>query len=394
MDKGKFLLSALFLLPFLLVSCGDRFVGSVPGYIEPLDLRVVGAGTNFVFAFVSNENVKVYNFEKLVATFDRRAEFVTTKSEKLKVFQKITGIFVSDNLSNYGFVGYRGAQWLCIVGDNEFGLYTYVKGMTFSRDGSKFGFVYNIGGEVSNNTVLGGKYYVNVNGYDSGPYDDAMLPVFTTDNKVILVVKELGFWKVKYDAFEYGNYENVIVPSNPVYEEKVIFLFKKGNRWYMNSTTNVFGNVVFFDFKNGNYLVGELGDKNRVVVKIGNLERGFRILGWYEGISKGAITENGNYYLVVQNDGKETLIVNGDFFEGYQNIDRFVFSDDGRHWGVRYKKDGKFFVDVDGKEVWSGTLVDFAFDDEGVILTYLEKDKVLARNIRFDEIQKMKESKH
>ena len=390
MSRGKFLVFALVLLPFFLVSCGDRFVGSVPGYIEPLDLRVVGAGTNFVFAFVSNENVKIYNFEKLVSSFDRRAEFVTSKSKKLKVFQKVTGIFVSDNLSGYGFVGYRGAQWLCVVGDNEFGLYNYVKGISFSSDGSRFGFVYNVGGEVSNDNVLGGKYYVNIDGYDNGPYDDAMLPIFTTDNKVILVVKELGFWKVKYDTFEYGDYEDVIVPSNPVYEDKVIFLFKKRNRWYMNGTTNVFGNVVFFDFNNGNYLLGELGVNNKVIVKIGDLEKGFRVLEEYEGISKGMITENGNYYLVVRDGSREILIVNGNSFDGYQNIDRFVFSSDGKHWGIRYKKEGKFFVDFDGKKIWSGTLADFAFYGKGIILTYLDKNNVLAKEISFDEIEKVK----
>jgi hypothetical protein len=384
MLKLRFLVVLLF-LPFVLVSCGDKFVGSVPGYIEPVDMRIVDSGTNFVFVFSSNENVKVYNFEKLVSSFDRRAEFVVTKSRKLEIYQKVDGIFTSKNLKSYGLVASRGAQWLSVVNGNEFGLYNYVKGISFSEDGSRYGFVYNVGGLVSNGTIFGGKYYVNIDGYDNGPYDDALLPIFTDDGKVVLVIKELGLWKVKYDTFEYGDYEDVLVPSNPVYGDKVIFLFKKKNRWYMNNTTNVFKDVVVFEFNNGNYVLGELND-NKVAVKVGVIGGGFKVLGTYDKVIKAIVNEDGTYAVVCEDSGKEILIVNDNFFSNYQDIDKIEFSENNKYWGIRYKKDGKYFVNVNGKDLWNCNLLDFAFKNDSVLIMYLEKDKILAKEISFKNL--------
>ena len=384
MLKLRFLVVLLF-LPFVLVSCGDKFVGSVPGYIEPVDMRIVDSGTNFVFVFSSNENVKVYNFEKLVSSFDRRAEFVVTKSRKLEIYQKVDGIFTSKNLKSYGLVASRGAQWLSVVNGNEFGLYNYVKGISFSEDGSRYGFVYNVGGLVSNGTIFGGKYYVNIDGYDNGPYDDALLPIFTDDGKVVLVIKELGLWKVKYDTFEYGDYEDVLVPSNPVYGDKVIFLFKKKNRWYMNNTTNVFKDVVVFEFNNGNYVLGESND-NKVAVKVGVIGGGFKVLGTYDKVIKAIVNEDGTYAVVCEDSGKEILIVNDNFFSNYQDIDKIEFSENNKYWGIRYKKDGKYFVNVNGKDLWNCNLLDFAFKNDSVLIMYLEKDKILAKEISFKNL--------
>jgi hypothetical protein len=384
MLKLRFLVVLLF-LPFVLVSCGDKFVGSVPGYIEPVDMRIVDSGTNFVFVFSSNENVKVYNFEKLVSSFDRRAEFVVTKSRKLEIYQKVDGIFTSKNLKSYGLVASRGAQWLSVVNGNEFGLYNYVKGISFSEDGSRYGFVYNVGGLVSNGTIFGGKYYVNIDGYDNGPYDDALLPIFTDDGKVILVIKELGLWKVKYDTFEYGDYEDVLVPSNPVYGDKVIFLFKKKSRWYMNNTTNVFKDVVVFEFNNGNYVLGESND-NKVAVKVGVIGGGFKVLGTYDKVIKAIVNEDGTYAVVCEDSGKEILIVNDNSFSNYQDIDKIEFSENNKYWGIRYKKDGKYFVNVNGKDLWNCNLLDFAFKNDSVLIMYLEKDKILAKEIPFKNL--------
>jgi len=384
MLKLRFLVVLLF-LPFVLVSCGDKFVGSVPGYIDPVDMRIVDSGTNFVFVFSSNENVKVYNFEKLVSSFDRRAEFVVTKSRKLEIYQKVDSIFTSKNLKSYGLVASRGAQWLSVVNGNEFGLYNYVKGISFSEDGSRYGFVYNVGGLVSNGTIFGGKYYVNIDGYDNGPYDDALLPIFTDDGKVVLVIKELGLWKVKYDTFEYGDYEDVLVPSNPVYGDKVIFLFKKKSRWYMNNTTNVFKDVVVFEFNNGNYVLGELNE-NKVAVKVGVIGGGFKVLGTYDKVIKAIVNEDGTYAVVCEDSGKEILIVNDNSFSNYQDIDKIEFSENNKYWGIRYKKDGKYFVNVNGKDLWNCNLLDFAFKNDSVLIMYLEKDKILAKEIPFKNL--------
>ena len=384
MLKLRFLVVLLF-LPFVLVSCGDKFVGSVPGYIEPVDIRIIDSGTNFVFVFSSNENVKVYNFEKLVSSFDRRAEFVVTKSRKLEIYQKVDSIFTSKNLKSYGLVASRGAQWLSVVNGNEFGLYNYVKGISFSEDGSRYGFVYNVGGLVSNGTIFGGKYYVNIDGYDNGPYDDALLPIFTDDGKVVLVIKELGLWKVKYDTFEYGDYEDVLVPSNPVYGDKVIFLFKKKSRWYMNNTTNVFKDVVVFEFNNGNYVLGESND-NKVAVKVGVIGGGFKVLGTYDKVIKAIVNEDGTYAVVCEDSGKEILIVNDNSFSNYQDIDKIEFSENNKYWGIRYKKDGKYFVNVNGKDLWNCNLLDFAFKNDSVLIMYLEKDKILAKEIPFKNL--------
>jgi len=384
MLKLRFLVVLLF-LPFVLVSCGDKFVGSVPGYIDPVDMRIVDSGTNFVFVFSSNENVKVYNFEKLVSSFDRRAEFVVTKSRKLEIYQKVDSIFTSKNLKSYGLVASRGAQWLSVVNGNEFGLYNYVKGISFSEDGSRYGFVYNVGGLVSNGTIFGGKYYVNIDGYDNGPYDDALLPIFTDDGKVVLVIKELGLWKVKYDTFEYGDYEDVLVPSNPVYGDKVIFLFKKKSRWYMNNTTNVFKDVVVFEFNNGNYVLGESND-NKVAVKVGVIGGGFKVLGTYDKVIKAIVNEDGTYAVVCEDSGKEILIVNDNSFSNYQDIDKIEFSENNKYWGIRYKKDGKYFVNVNGKDLWNCNLLDFAFKNDSVLIMYLEKDKILAKEIPFKNL--------
>lgn len=344
----------------LLVSCGSNLDFSG---VEIVDVKV-GPDSKFAVAYYSNETVNVYSFNKLVNSFQRRAVFVRT-SDKVYGGYFLVKDFGFMNDGKLYIVAYKPTLgWLVKIGDKEVGYYSYVSLFKFSDNSKLIGYVYNVGGEFSNNSVIGGKYYVNVNGLDMGPYDYVGDLIFSkNEDTFAFSYSNDKKWYVKISDYEYICYNEVILPSAFNVPEDMRFMYRIRRDWFLHPTVPIQRNIykiitsdnhTFFVFTNANFSL------------VSNNFTNFSI----EGSIVDLKSDGEDILLVVQQSNKQKIlfknrIITFDTIHKYQLLDKKVIfkakNNEGYYIGIDEKLFGPYeFADfyVEGKQVKIGYIKD------------------------------------
>ncbi|MCX8028507.1 MAG: hypothetical protein N2712_00730 [Brevinematales bacterium] len=221
---------AVFFIPLLaLLSCSSYNFSNV----EVINVKA-GPKGEFAVAYYSNQTVNVYSFEKLLRSFERKAIFISTTKQTFGGYYKITDFGFLKDGRVYVIASKPTLGWLVKVGDKEMGYYGYVTEFKSSYDGSYFGFIYNIGGNFDGTNLVGGKYFVNINGFDYGPYDYAYNLTFAEKDNTyyfIYIYKNRHF--IKFNESEYGSYDYILGPKKFYNSSQKTFAYKMRGTWFL-----------------------------------------------------------------------------------------------------------------------------------------------------------------
>ncbi len=358
MKRLFFILSVI-----LLFSCGKNFDYSG---VEVVDLKL-GPNGEFAVVYYSNETVNVYSFEKLVNSFQRRAVFVSTSHKTYGGYFSVKDVgFLSDG--RIYIVAYKPTLgWLVRIDDKELGYYSYISSFSYSDNLNLIGFVYNVGGEFSNDSLIGGKYYVNINGQDMGPYDYVDSLIFSKGGDSFAFSYSNGKnWYVKISDYEYVCYNGVILPNTFNAPEDIKFAYRIKVDWFLHPNylipRNIYkiislNNYTFFVFTNSNY--------SFVSNNITNLS--------VEGKLVDMVYDGKNMLFLVQYDNKYKIFFNNKNIT-FDNIMKYHLTN-GK---VVYKSKNTegYYVGIDDKTFGPYDFVDFYVEGSKVKIAYIKNGKL------------------
>lgn len=347
----------------LLVSCGRTFDFSK---VEVIDVKV-GPSGKFAVAYYSNETVNVYSFNKLITSFQRRAVFVSTSDKIYGGYFLVKDFgFLSDG--RIYIVAYKPTLgWLVRIGDKEIGYYSYVSQFKFSSNSKLVGYVYNVGGEFSNDSVVGGKYYVNVNGMDMGPYDlVGELILSRNEDFFAFSYSNNNRWYVRVSDYEYVCYNEVILPNEFSAPEDIKFAYRIRRDWFLHPSFPISRNVykiTVFD----NYLFFILTNSNSSLIS--NKFTNFSV----EGIVLDVKFDGENALILIKTGDKQKMLFNNttitmDSITKYELVNKKVV--------YKGKIKDEYYIGINEKLLGPYEFADFHVDNEKITIGYVRNKKL------------------
>lgn len=347
------------MVPFALIGCsGVEFRNA-----EIIDIKV-GYNGAIAVAYYSNETVNVYSFDKLVRTFRRRSAFVSVGTNTYGSYYKIYSFgFLPDN--RIYIVAYKPMLGhLVRVGEREMGYYTFVTEFAFSEAG-RFGFIYNVGGEFSGSNVSGGKYFVNVDGMDYGPYDYAEKLSFSRDGGLFYVFRDRKEYGLRVNEHEYIGYTYVIPPRRVENIADLKFVYRVGRKWFLYPGQEISSNVVgIVFFENGYCLM--FSNSNSTLIT------GFHTNFSVEGRVLDLLHDDKWFVLSQVGDGKKVV------YDGvcgtYYDVGKYQIF--GGKLVFEYKSNGFWYINFRGKDFGPFEFVDFVVEGDRVFVGHVVSNRI------------------
>ncbi|MCS7299586.1 MAG: hypothetical protein RMJ37_06500 [Spirochaetia bacterium] len=330
--------------------------------VELIDIKL-GPNGDFAVAYYSNETVNVYSFEKLIRSFQRKAIFVSTSTNTIGSYMLITDFgFLKDGRTYV--VGFKPTLgWSIRVGDRTFGYYSYVSEFEQSKDGTTVAFIYNVGGTFDGTNVVGGKFYVNVNGRDYGPYDFAYNLSFSQqDNTFYFVYVNGKNHNLKINEGDYVGFGNVIPPLSFANETQFSFAYRIGRNWFLHPTEKLEPNIynlivsdrgITLIFTNSNYTLISNANSNFVV----------------DGILVKLEEKNGKYLIL-------SKVSNG--YKIYYDIEYGIYENITKHLTIndklvfKYKSNDNWYIFVEPNNYGPFKYADFITYQGKIRIGYIE----------------------
>ncbi|MEN2998151.1 MAG: hypothetical protein ABDH28_03850 [Brevinematia bacterium] len=333
---------------------------------EIIDIRVFTNG-GFAVIYSSNETVNVYSFSKLVTSFTRKSVFASIGgTNTLGSYYKVSDFGFLRNGVFY-LVGYKPTLgWVVKIGNSDSGYYSYVSEFSCSENGKMVGYIYNVGGEYDGTNVYGGKYYVNVNGVDYGPYDFAKdLLLFEDEGVFVFSFKQGRNYRLKVGDYEYSDYDYVMLPRNMVRISEFNFIYKVGRDWFLYPDERLPREVFGFVMADNEYFL-LLSNSNFTIVT--NPHTNFLVEGRVLDI-----VGSGKYLVLSEvSDGKKLMFDR--FYGSYQDITKYEVR--GNKLVFKYKSNDQWYVYGGVKSYGPFELVDFAVVGNKIFIGYVEKGRV------------------
>ncbi|MFN4246012.1 MAG: hypothetical protein ACK4F9_07735, partial [Brevinematia bacterium] len=300
----------LFLTLIFIISCSKTEFDYKNAKV--IDIKM-GQSGDLAVLYSSNETVNVYTFSKLIKSFERTSLFVSYGTNTYGGYYKVYKFgFLGNKL--YIIANKPTLGCLVNVDGKEFGYYTFVTEFSYSINGKMYGYIYNMGGEFDGTNIIGGKYYINVNGIDYGPYDYAQNLIFSeTEDTFSFTFKNKGKTGIKFGDYEYQYYNNVIPPKNIFNQTKFIYQIKKDWFLYPNEKLppNTYGMI---SIDQNYYLL--ISNYNKTIFS--NQFRNFSVEGKVIDIKK-----DKKYWILSEvNEGKK-LISLDESYGPYQDIQKY-----------------------------------------------------------------------
>ncbi|MGC8963825.1 MAG: hypothetical protein ACP5KI_00440 [Brevinematia bacterium] len=328
--------------------------------------------------YKSNEIVNVYNFEKLTKTFERESYFIKVKGKRniIGPFYKVSQFGLAENTNVFYVVGNNPTiGWIVQINDRKLGAYSYVTEIKVSKDGKRFGIIYNVGGEFDGTNLIGGKFYVNIDGTDYGPYDLAQSLTFSEDgDSYFFIYKNNKYWYVNENGIDHNVFDEVVLPIFlSGYNVNLIYAYRIRNNYFFNS-----GQKLETKSKPFRILVSEKGigsiyiDKTNVILEIGDL----------------TLTNDILTNIVLQDEGTIVFSSNQDYYVFYNNgllgpyprVEKVGTYDDKLVLKCISNESNYIYF---GSEILGPyEIADFSVNSNEVIVGYVEGNKVKTKLIK------------
>lgn len=371
-NMKKMFLLQLFFITIFIIGC-SRVNWDFTGSEEILQIKV-GNNGEVAVAFVSNETVNVYSFEKLTKSFQRKSVFIATISNVFGGFYKVSDFgFLNDG--RIFLLGYKPTLgWLVKVGNREYGYYSYVSEFASSKSGKRFGFIYNVGGDFDGTNIVGGKYYVNVDGRDYGPYDYAEKLLFSESEDTFTFVFRNGQeYFLKVNDYEYNCYDEVITPRRIFSQMDLRFVYRIKKIWYIHPNEKIPLNInqkVHDIVPNDNGYTLVISESNSTIIT--NSYTNFRIDGIILDIIK-----NDKYLILYQYKEGKKLIFDKEYgpFDG---VSKYIVMNSNLIF--EFKSNNSWYISVPKKIYGPFKLADFYLTTNKISIFYIEDKRIKTIN--------------
>lgn len=248
---------------------------------------------------------------------------------------------------------------------------------SFSADGTKWGFAYNVGGKLDEyGAAAGGKWYINMNGQIYGPYEKAESPRFSADgSKWGFSYQTGGKFYVNINGQIFGGYDNAETPDYLSDDGKWGFKYQSGGekneygslagvKTYVNINGKVYGGYdqlydpkFSLDGSKWGFCYETGGKPDQIGDIVGGkwyVNINGKVYGGYDSANIPAFSADGSKWgFGYQTDGKFYVNINGQVYGGYNGAESPAFLMDGKKWGFSYQSGGKWNVNLNG-QIYSG----------------------------------------
>lgn len=336
-----------------------------------VDIRVNSSGSIAVL-YKSNEIVNVYSFEKLTKTFEREGYFLKVKGKTNVIgsFFKIKDFGLAESANIFFIVGNKPTLgWIVQLEDKQFGTYSYVTEVVVSKDGKRFGFIYNMGGVFDGTNLINGKYYVNVDGVDYGPYDYATNLNFSEDgDSYFFVYKNQKYWYVNENGVDHNAFDEVILPIFlSGYNGVLTFAYRIRNNYFLSSGQKLEAKGTLVNLLISDKGIGSIYlDKTNVVLEIDNLN--------FTNSMFTNITLKDGGILVFSSLESNFVFYKNKLFGPYPEIKKAMVYKD--KLVLKCLSNGVSYLYLGDKLISSYEEVDFSVSKDGLIIAYVEGNKV------------------